>query len=172
MTRAELELEQEPELTRARILFDGDAVVHLVDAEDLGLPAIAAKFVILAHDQRLDRLGGTHFRAEAAEAAARQIKVKVVEDFDLLARLAVAAERDEVVGTRLGALIADDTGLGPRAGLGLQTQDTPEARSGRPPLGRILEGESRLEGNQRYPQPFIRSIDEEDGLHQNLMMFG
>src|SRR5262245_59855522 len=74
----------------ASILFDWDPVVHLIDAEDLGFPAIAAEFVILAHDQGLNGLGGTHFRAQPAKAAARQVEVEVVQDLDLLARLAVA----------------------------------------------------------------------------------
>ena len=66
------------------ILLDGNAVVHLVDAEDLRVAAVAAELVVLAHDERLDRLGRADFRAQAAEAAARQVEVEVVEDLDLL----------------------------------------------------------------------------------------
>jgi hypothetical protein len=37
----------------ASIVLDRDAVLHLVDPEDLGIAAVAAQFVVLAHDQRL-----------------------------------------------------------------------------------------------------------------------
>ena len=38
--------------------------------EDLGIAAVGAEFVVFAHDERLDRLGGTDLGAEPAEAAA------------------------------------------------------------------------------------------------------
>src|SRR5690348_18272684 len=126
-----------------RVLFDRNSVVHLIDAEDLRLPAVASELVVLAHDEGLDRLGRTDFGAEAAEAAARQVEVEIIEDLDLRAWLAVPAERDQVVGARLGALVADDAGLRAGARLGLEAQHAAEARRRRPPLGRILEGERR-----------------------------
>src|SRR5256885_10835499 len=92
----------------AGVLLDRDAVVHLVDAHDLGVAAVAAELVVLAHDQRLDRLGRADLRAQAAEAAAGQVEIKVVEDLDLLARFAMPSECDQVVGTCLRALVADD----------------------------------------------------------------
>src|SRR5262245_45526 len=49
----------------ARVRLDRDAVVHLVDAQNLGVAAVAAELVVLAHDQRLDRLGGADLRAKA-----------------------------------------------------------------------------------------------------------
>src|SRR5262245_423923 len=73
-----------------RILLDWHPVVHLVDAQDLRLPTVAAKLVILAHDERLDRLGGTHLRAQATEAAPGEVEIEIVENLDLLAGLAVA----------------------------------------------------------------------------------
>src|SRR5262245_27472478 len=126
------------------VLLDRHPVVHLVDPEDLRLAAVAAKFVILAHDQRLDRLGRTDLRAETAEAAAREVEVEVVEDLDFRPRLAMAAERDQIVRARLGALIADDARLRAGAGLGLQAQDPAKTGRRRPPLGRVLEGEGGL----------------------------
>src|SRR4249920_2291480 len=80
----------------AGVVLDRNAVVHLVDPENLGIPAVTAELVVLAHDERLDGLGRTHFRAQAAEAAPGQIEVEVVEDLDLLARFAVSAQRDQV----------------------------------------------------------------------------
>src|SRR5688572_27060036 len=56
-------------LALAGVLLDGDAVVHLVNPQDLGVPAVAAELVILAHDEGLDRLGGAHFGTQTAEAA-------------------------------------------------------------------------------------------------------
>src|SRR3954471_71007 len=97
----------------AGVLLDLDAVVHLIDAKNLGVAAVAPQFVILAHDERLNRLGRAHFAAQTAKTAARQVEIEVVEDFDLLSRLSVTAERNQVVGTCLGALIADDAGLRP-----------------------------------------------------------
>jgi hypothetical protein len=47
-----------------------DAVIHLVDAEDLRLAALGAEFVVFAHDQRLDRLGGANLGTEPAKTAA------------------------------------------------------------------------------------------------------
>ena len=144
----------------------GDAVVHLVDAEDLRFAAVAAELVVLAHDERLDRLGRADFRAQAAEAAARQVEVEVIEDLDLLPRLAVAAERDQIVRARLRALVADDAGLGAGGRLGLQPQHAAEARRRRTPLGRILERERRLRRVlQRDPQP-LEQVDEEDRFEE------
>src|SRR5207249_6754167 len=148
------------------VLLDCNAVVHLIDTQNLGFPAIASELVVLAHDQRLDRLGRADFGAQTAEAAAREIEVEVVEHLDLRPRLAVSAERDEIVGTRLGALIADDACLraGPR--FGLEPEHAAEARRCRTPFGRILEGERRLRRVlQRDPQPFDE-VDEEDGLEE------
>src|SRR6185295_12274800 len=102
-----------------RVLFDGHAVVHLIDPQNLGVAAVGPELVILAHDQRFDRLGRTDLRTESAEAAPREVEVEIVEDFNLLSGLPVAAERDQIVGARLGALVAADAGLGAGAGLGL-----------------------------------------------------
>src|SRR5579859_4712365 len=149
-----------------RILFDRHAVVHLIDAKNLCFTTVTSELVVLAHDQRLDRLRRAHFRAQPAEAATREVEVEVVEDFDLRPRLAVAAERDEIVRTRFRALIADDAGLRARARLGLEAQHAAEARRGRPPLGRVLEGERRLRRVlQRDPQP-LRDVDEEQRLDE------
>src|SRR3954468_21238763 len=63
----------------ARVLLDFDPVVHLIDAEDLGVAAVAPQLVVLAHDQRLDWLGRTHLGAQPAEAAARQVEIEVIE---------------------------------------------------------------------------------------------
>src|SRR5262249_52973471 len=137
-----------------RVLLDRDAVVHLIDAENLRVAALASELVVLAHDERLDWLGRAHLRAEAAEAAAREVEVEVVENLDLLSRLAVAAERDQIVGTRLRALVADDAGLRAGAGLGLEPEDAAEARRRRPALGRVLKGERGLRRVlQRDPEP-------------------
>src|SRR5207248_7385323 len=99
---------QEPKRTAKTVLpgvlLDCNAVVHLIDTQNLGFPAIASELVVLAHDQRLDRLGRADFGAQTAEAAAREIEVEVVEHLDLRPRLAVFAERDEIVGTRLGEI--------------------------------------------------------------------
>src|SRR5439155_15900046 len=123
--------------------LDRDAVVHLVDAKDLSFAAVAAELVIFAHDQRLDRFGRADFRTQSTEAAAGEIEVEVVEHFDLDARLAVPPEGDQIVWTRLRALIAHDAGLRAGRGLGLQPQHTAESRRGRPPFGRVLESERR-----------------------------
>src|SRR5262245_61770787 len=56
------------------VLLDGHAVVHLVDAKDLRLAAIGAQLVVFAHDERLDRLGWADFRAQATEAAPREVE--------------------------------------------------------------------------------------------------
>src|SRR5436305_1173290 len=95
------------------VLLDRDPVVHLVHSQDLRVAAVGTEFVILAHDQRLDGFGRTHLGAQPAEAAPRQVEIEVIEDFYLLPRLAVAAEGDEIVRARLGALVADDAGLRP-----------------------------------------------------------
>src|SRR5665213_3939427 len=86
-----------------RVLLDRHAVVHLVNAKNLRVAAVAAQFVVFAHDERLDGLGRAHFRAQPAEAAARQVEVEVVEDLDLGARLTMAAEGDEIVRAGLRA---------------------------------------------------------------------
>src|SRR4051812_3273235 len=52
------------------VLFYRHTVVHLVDAEDLRLATVRAQLVVLAHDQRLDRLGRADLGAKAAKAAA------------------------------------------------------------------------------------------------------
>src|SRR5262249_50657446 len=75
----------------ACVLFDRDAVVHFVDSEDLRLPAVATKFVILAHDERLDRLCRADLRAESAKAAAREVEVEIVEHLDFRPSLAVTS---------------------------------------------------------------------------------
>src|SRR5437773_12524663 len=105
-----------------RVLLDRDAVVHLIDPENLRFTAVAAELVVLAHDQGLDRLGGTDLGAEGAEAAAREVEIEVVEHLDLLTRLTVAAQGNKVVGTRLRALIAQDAGLSAGSRLGLQPE--------------------------------------------------
>src|SRR5262245_53424230 len=130
--------------TSAGVLLDRDAVVHLVHAQNLQVARVAPELVILAHDQRFDRLCRADFRAEAAEAAPRQVEVKVVQRFDLLARFAVAAERNQVVGTRLRALIADDAGLRTCARFGLESEHAPKSRSGRPALCGVLKREGWL----------------------------
>src|SRR6478672_8877404 len=68
----------------SRVVLDGDAVIHLIDAQDLRVAAVAAQLVVFAHDQGLDRLGRADLGAQSAEAAARQIEVEVVEHLDLL----------------------------------------------------------------------------------------
>src|SRR5205085_8578252 len=113
-----------------------------------------------------DRLGRADFRAQPAEAAARQVEVEVVEHLDLLSGLAMAAERDQIVGTRLRALIADDAGLGARAGLGLQPEHAAKARRGRPPLGRILERERGLRRVLQRDPEALQQVDEKDRLEE------
>src|SRR5262245_17565382 len=68
------------------VLLDGNAVVHLVDPQDLRLATIAAELVILAHDERFNRLGRANLRTEAAKTAARQVEVEIVENLDFLPR--------------------------------------------------------------------------------------
>src|SRR5262249_27367049 len=149
-----------------RVRLDGHAVVHLVHPQDLRVAAIAAQFVILAHDQRLDRLGRTDLGAESAETAPRKVEVEIVEDFNLLSRLAMATERNQVVGARFRALVADDAGLGAGAGLGLEPQHAAEAGRSRAALRRILKGERRLRGVlQRDPQP-LEEVDEKNPLQE------
>src|SRR5207249_3965473 len=117
-------------------------------------------------DQRLDRFGRTDLGAQPAEAAAGQIKVKVIQDLDFLPGLAVSAERDQIVRAGLRALIADDAGLGAGAGLDLKPQDAAKARRRRPALGRILERERRLRRVlQREPQA-LQQVHEEDRLEE------
>src|SRR6266705_1686017 len=119
------------------VLLDLNPVVHLVDAQNLLVPAVAAQLVILAHDQRLDRLCWTDLRAQPAETAPGQVEIEVVEDLDLQTRFAVPAERDQVVGTRLGTLVAHDAGLRAGTGLDLQAEDAAEPGRCRPSF-RIL----------------------------------
>src|SRR4029079_3855686 len=143
----------------ARVLLDRDPVIHLVDAHDLRIAAVGSELVVFAHDERLDRLGRTDLGAQPAEAAARQVEVKVVENFYLQTGLAVAAERNQIVRAGLRALVADDARLGAGGGLGLQTQDAAKTRRGRPALGRILKRERGLRRVlQRDPQP-LQQVD-------------
>src|SRR5580704_9062901 len=161
-----LEAFEKRKLLSVRVLFDRHAVVHFVDAEDLRVAAVGAQLVVFAHDQRLDRLGGTHLGAQPAEAAAGEVEVEVIEHLDLLPRLTMAAERDQVVRARLRALVADDAGLGARAGLGLEPQHATKARRGRPPLGRILKRKRRLRRVlHRQPQA-LGEVDQEDRLQE------
>src|SRR6185369_190940 len=154
------------------VLLDRDAVVHLIDAQDLRFTIVAAELVVLAHDQRFDRFGRTDFCAQSAEAAARQVEVEVIEHLDLRAWFAMPAERNQIVGAGLGALIADDAGLRAGARFGLQPEDAAETRRGLTPLRRILKGKGRLRCVlQRNPQTF-EQVDEkdrfeelDDGLH-------
>src|SRR5262249_48874866 len=133
-----------------------------VDAQDLRLAAVAAKLVILAHDERLDRPGRTHFRAQPAEAASGQIEIEIVEDLDLLPGLAMPAERDEIVGTHLRALIADDARRGAGLRLDLEPQHAAKARRHRTPLGRVLEREGRLRRVLERQPEALQQIDEKD----------
>ena len=72
----------------------------------------------------------------------------------------MAAERDQIVGAGLGALIANDTRLRPRLRLHLQTQHAAKARGDRTPLGRILKGERWLwRVLQREPQA-LEEVDK------------
>ena len=103
-------------------------VVHLVDAQHLRPARVASELVLLAHDQRLDRPRRTDLGAQSAETAARQVEVEVVEDLDLLPRLAVAAERNQIVRTHLRALVADDAGLRAGCRLHLEPEDAAEPR--------------------------------------------
>src|SRR6185436_19583261 len=97
---------------------------------------------------------------------ARQVEVEVVEDLDLLPRLAVSAEGDEIVRTSLGALVADDAGLGAGGRLGLQAEHAAEARRRRPALRRVLKGEGGLRRVlERQPHPF-HQIDEEERFEE------
>jgi hypothetical protein len=145
----------------ARVLLDGDPVVHFIYAQNLGFPAVRTKFVIFAHDEGLDRLGGTDFGTEPAEAAPRQIEIKVVQNLDFLAGLAMAAERNQVVRAGLRTLIAHDANLRTGFGLNLEPQDAPEPGRHRPALCRILKGEGRLRGVlERHPQA-LQDIEEE-----------
>src|SRR5262249_23292138 len=125
------------------VLLDGYAVVHLVDAQDLRLSTVATKFVILAHDERLDRLGRVDLGAEPAKPASREVGGEVVQHLDLEARLAMAAERNQIIGAGLRALIADDAGLRAGGRLGLQSQHAAKAGRRGSTLGWILEGERR-----------------------------
>ena len=118
--------------------------------------------IVLAHHERLDRFGRADLGAEPAEAAARQVEVEVVEHLDLDPRLAMAAERDEVIGARLGALVADDAGLRAADRLDLQTQNAAKARRRRPALRRILERERRLRRVLQRDPEALEQVDEED----------
>src|SRR5256885_1214909 len=149
-----------------RVLLDRDAVVHLIDAQNLGFAAVATQFVILAHNERLDRLRRTDLGAEAAKAAARQIEVEVIEDFDFLPRLAMAAERNQVVGARLRALVADDARLCAGGRFRLKAQHAAKPRRGRTPFSGILKRKRRLRRVlQGHPQAF-EQVDEENRLEE------
>src|SRR4051812_29934535 len=150
----------------ARVLLDRHAVVHLVDAEDLRVAAVSAELVVLAHDQRLNRLGRAHFRAQPAETAARQVEIEVVEHLDLGARLAVSAERNQIVRARLRALVADDAGLGAGGGFDLETQHAAKARSRRTTLGRVLESERGLRRVLQRDPHALEQVDQEDRLEE------
>src|SRR3954470_16316381 len=63
---------REAKSVSARVLLDFNAVVHLVDAQNLGVAAVAPELVVLAHDQRLDRLGRTKFGAQAPKTAGKK----------------------------------------------------------------------------------------------------
>src|SRR5262245_46003143 len=143
-------------------MLDRDAVIHLVDAEDLAVAVVRAELVVLAHDERLHRPRRADLGAEPAEAAAREVEVEVVEDLDLLSGLAVAAERDQVVGTGLRALIADDAGRGAGFGLDLKAEQAAEARRDRTALRRVLKGEGGLRRVARRDQQPLDEVDEED----------
>src|SRR5262245_29272186 len=54
----------------AGVPLDCHPVVHLVHPKNLGVAGVDAELVVLAHDQRLDRLRRTHLGAQPAEAAA------------------------------------------------------------------------------------------------------
>src|ERR1700737_2684042 len=71
---------REAKSVSAAVLLDFDAVVHLIDSQDLRVAAVASQLVVLAHDQGLDRLGRTDFGTQATETAAREVEVEVVED--------------------------------------------------------------------------------------------
>src|SRR5262249_57969744 len=107
-----------------------------------------------------------YFRAQTAEAAPGEVEVEVIQDFYLRPGLPMPAERNEIVGTRLRALVADDAGLGAGARLGLQPENSAKARRGGTPFGRILEGEGRLRRVfQRDPEA-LEQVGEEDGLEE------
>src|ERR1051326_2484101 len=146
------------------VLLDGHPVIHLIDAQDLRVPAVAAELVVLAHDQRLDRLGRANLRAQAAEAAARQVEIEVIEHFDLGAGLAMAPKRNQVVRARLRALVADDAGLRAALGLDLQPQHAAEARRGRTALRRVLERKRRLRRVLERDPEALEQVDQEDRL--------
>src|SRR6185503_5383668 len=139
---------------------------HLVNAHDLRIATVGPELVVLAHDERFDRFGRADLGAQPAEAAARQIEVKVVEDFYLQTGLAMAAERNQIVRAGLRALVADDARLRAGGGLGLQPQHAAEPRRRRPAFGWILERERRLRRVlQRDPQT-LEKVDEKDGLQE------
>jgi hypothetical protein len=77
-----------------------DAVVHLVDPEDLRVSAVGTQFVILAHDERLDGLWGT-LRSTVRKNCSGQVEIEVIQNFDFLSGLAVAAKRDQIIGHAL-----------------------------------------------------------------------
>src|SRR5262245_23047497 len=148
------------------ILLDWDAVVHLIYAKNLGFPAVAAKFVILAHDQRLDGLRGADFCTQPAETAPGQIEVEIIQNFDFLPGLAVASEGDQVVGTCLRALVANDAGLGPGPRFGLQPENAPESGSRRSSFRRILKSEGGLRRVlERHPQT-LQQVDQKNRLQE------
>src|SRR6185503_4451114 len=75
----------------AGVLLDFDPVVHLIDPQNLGIAAVAAQFVIFAHDQGLDGFGRAHLGTQTTEAAPGQVEIEIIENLDLLPGLAVPA---------------------------------------------------------------------------------
>src|SRR5579864_1473859 len=73
---------------------------------------------------------------------------------------------DQVVRTRLGALIAHNAGLGAGARLGLEPQDAAEPGRRGTALGGVLERKSRLRGVlQRDPQA-LEQVDEKERFEE------
>src|SRR5262249_21382805 len=106
------------------------------------------------------------YRAQSAEAAARQVEVKVIEHFDLGARFAMAAEVDQLVGTGLRALIADDARLRAGARLCLQPENAAKPRRGGTPFRRILEREGRLRRVLEGDPQTLEQVDEKNRLEE------
>src|SRR5687768_10078338 len=78
----------------------------------------------------------------------------------------MTAERDQIVRTRLCALVADDTRLRARLGLDLEPQHSAESRRHGTPLRRILECKRRLwRVLQRQPETF-NQVDEKNHAEQ------
>src|SRR5215831_4262675 len=76
------------------------------------------------------------------------------------------AERNQIVRTCLGALVADDAGLRASARFGLEPEHAAKARRRRTPFGRILERKGRLRRVlQRDPQT-LEQVDEENRFEE------